>query len=106
VTWQEYNSSLIPLIQTFGDFYSQDKIKTGWFYWKSKPVHALNDEVNRAISAQIPLSLNIIPDNSKSPTRSVYKHDKYDITDGFLEDMLKKYEVTSCVELMFKLKSS
>jgi hypothetical protein len=101
MTWNEYNTLLIPLIQKFGAFhYSKDMISKGFFHWKSKTKQELIDQINEAIASNIPLELVKI---TRSNAYNVYKHEEnYQITDNFLDNYLKSNGVKSVVELIGK----
>lgn len=104
MTWQEYNTLLIPLIQKFGSYhYPADKIKSGYFHWKHKSKAELLSKVNDAISCGVALELVKVINNSSNPSRNIYKHDEInEISDGFLESYLKQQGVSSVVDLINK----
>lgn len=103
IIWQAYNHALIPLIQRFGAIhYPKDTIQKGFFYWKSKELIDLQDEINRSIAFNVPLTLIPAQDESKRPDRHKWRPEVYHQSEGFLETFLKDNKVCTVLELLDK----
>lgn len=101
MTWQQYNTLLIPLINKFGAYhYPKDVISKAFFHWKTQSEQSLIDLINQALASNIPLELETKP---KPPAHKLYIHDNSGhITDGFLDNFLAQNGVKSVVELINK----
>ena len=103
MTWNEYHTTLIPLISKFGAIhYSKQDISDGFYYWKSRQVSELLDEINRSISFNQPMSLKNVSSNEKRPERTKWQPEIYHQTEGYLERFLKQNDSTSLVDLLNK----
>lgn len=103
ISWNCYNTSLIPLIQKFGAiYYPKDVIQKGFFYWKSRNQSELIEEVNQAIAFNQPFDLIPVVDSTRLPERSKWTPEPCHITEGALERILEANNVTSVIELLDK----
>ena len=101
MTWNEYNTALVPLIKRFGAVYSRDHISKSFYHWKSRPQSELIDFVNRCITFNQPDSLEF---KIKPPYHKPYEFvENCSITPGYYESLLAANGVTSIVDLIKKL---
>lgn len=106
MTWQDFNTTLQPLIKKFGSFkYTTQYISSNYFYWKDKPQSELLELVNECISFNQQLDLK--PATNKeihlNSTQQYIQHmDNLQITEGYLDNLLKENNCSSVKELVLR----
>lgn len=106
MVWTEYNITLQPLIKKFGSFkYTTQYISSNYFYWKDKPQSELLELVNEAISFNQQLDLK--PATNKeihlnSTQQYIHDMNNLQITDGYLDKLLKDNDCSSVKELVLR----
>jgi hypothetical protein len=106
--WQTYNTTISPLIKRFGSFkYTVKYITNHFFYWKEREQSELLDIVNQCISFNQELDLKPATnkDTGINSTQSyIESMDNLQITDGYLQRLLKANNCSSLLELIQKQK--
>lgn len=104
--WTEFCNCLIPMRQKFGkNCFSDEQVKKGFEQWRNKPQSELLALVNESLSSGVVFILYTHEVKQTRPERTIWKADKYNQTEGFLDRLLALNGCKSVMELVDKEKA-